>query len=129
VTTALDTVPHAASKPVVFAGFSQGAAMAYRAACRGSRQAAGIISVGGDVPPELLADPSTAFPPVLMIRGRTDEWYTQEKFDEDARALRARGVRLQALLLEGGHEWHAPVIEAAARFLQEAAAAPPSPRL
>jgi len=118
VTTALETVPHDASKPVIFAGFSQGAAMAYRAACRGVRQAAGIISVGGDVPPELLQDPSVVFPPVLMVRGRTDEWYTQQKFDDDADALRARGVALQPLLVEGGHEWHAPVIEAAGRFLQ-----------
>ena len=37
VTTALEAVPHDASRPVVFAGFSQGVAMAYRAACRGPR--------------------------------------------------------------------------------------------
>jgi predicted esterase len=128
VTAALETVPHDASKPVVFAGFSQGVAMAYRAACRGPHQAAGIISVGGDVPPELLQDSSVTFPSVLMIRGRTDEWYAQKKFEEDTEALRARGVALRSLLVEGGHEWHEPVIEAAGRFIDEAGGQRPSPR-
>ena len=56
VTAALEGVPYDPSRPVVFAGFSQGVAMAYRAACRGPRRAAGIITVGGDVPPELLQE-------------------------------------------------------------------------
>ena len=51
-----------------------------------------------------------AFPPVLMIRGSKDEWYRQQKFEEDTAALRARGVALRPLLVEGGHEWHEPVI-------------------
>jgi predicted esterase len=119
VTTALEGVPHAASRPIVFAGFSQGTAMAYRAACRGPRRAAGVISVGGDVPPELLQDPDVAFPRVLMIRGRADEWYAQQTFEDDAAALRARGVELESLLVEGGHEWHQPVIDAATRFLED----------
>ena len=119
VTTALEAVPHDASRPLVFAGFSQGVAMAYRAACRGPRRATGIIAVGGDVPPELLQDPDVEFPGVLMIRGRQDEWYRQQKFEEDTAALRARGVALQPLLVEGGHEWHEPVIDAAAAFIGE----------
>jgi predicted esterase len=128
ITTGLDGVPHDASGPIVFAGFSQGTAMAYRAACRGPRRAAGIISVGGDVPPELLQDPDVAFPRVLMIRGRDDEWYAQQKFEDDTAALRARRVELEALLVEGGHEWHQPVIDAAARFIDEVSGRPPSPR-
>ena len=118
VTAALDGVPHDPSRPVVFAGFSQGVAMAYRAACRGARRPAGIIAVGGDVPPELLRDPAVEFPDVLMIRGRQDEWYSQQKFDDDTAALRARDVRLRPLLVEGGHEWHEPVITAAREFLE-----------
>jgi predicted esterase len=117
VTAALESAPHDPSRPVVFAGFSQGVAMAYRAACRGPRPAAGIIAVGGDVPPELLLDPGMAFPPVLMIRGNKDEWYHQEQFEADTAALRARGGALRSLLVEGGHEWHAPVIIAAQEFL------------
>jgi predicted esterase len=126
ITAALESVPHNATGPIVFAGFSQGAAMAYRAACRGPRTAAGIISVGGDVPPELLQDPDVDFPRVLMIRGRADEWYAQQKFADDTTALRARGVELESLLVEGGHEWHQPVIDAAARFLNGVADPPRS---
>ena len=128
ITTALEGVPHDPSQPIVFAGFSQGTAMAYRAACRGSLRAAGIISVGGDVPPELLQDPDVAFPRVLMIRGRADEWYAQQKFDDDTAALRTRGVELESLLVEGGHEWHQPVIDAAARFLEDMGGRPPRTR-
>ena len=128
ITTALEGVPHDPSRPIVFAGFSQGTAMAYRAACRGPLRAAGIISVGGDVPPELLQDPDVAFPRVLMIRGRADEWYAQQKFDDDTAALRTRGVELESLLVEGGHEWHQPVIEAAGRFIEAVGGRPPSPR-
>ena len=128
VTTALEGVPHDASRPIIFAGFSQGTAMAYRAACRGAHRAAGVISVGGDVPPELLQDPDVDFPRVLMIRGRADEWYAQQKFEDDTAALRARGVELESLLVEGGHEWHRPVIDAAARFIAEAGGRPPSQR-
>src|SRR4029450_10039433 len=43
------------SEPIVFAGFSQGVAMAFRAAVLGSARASGVIAVGGDIPPELLA--------------------------------------------------------------------------
>jgi predicted esterase len=129
ITAALESVPHDASKPVVFAGFSQGVAMAYRTACRGPLRATGIIAVGGDVPPELLQDQDVTFPRVLMIRGRGDEWYGQQKFDDDTAALRARGVALQPLLVEGGHQWHEPVIEAAARFIDEVGGVRPSPRV
>ena len=63
VDAALDSVPHDEATRVVYAGFSQGVAMAFRAAVRGRAPGAGVIAIGGDVPPELLADPSSAFPP------------------------------------------------------------------
>lgn len=116
---ALETAPIDDSLPLVYAGFSQGVAMAYRTACRGPRPATAVIAVGGDVPPELLADPDVTFPRVLLIRGRNDEWYSQQKFDDDTAALRSRGVQHEALLVDGGHEWHAPVFEAAGRLLEE----------
>ena len=129
VTAALETVPHDPAKPAVFAGFSQGVAMAYRAACRGPRPAAGVIAVGGDVPPELLQDPEATFPRVLMIRGSRDEWLRQQKFEDDTDALRARGVALEPLLVEGGHDWHEPVTDAAARFIEAVGGSRPSPRV
>ena len=60
VDAALDAVPHDGSTRIVFAGFSQGVAMAFRAALRGRRRAAGVIAIGGDVPPELLVRSGTA---------------------------------------------------------------------
>ena len=40
--------------PVVYAGFSQGVAMAFRSAVLGRWPCAGVIAVGGEMPPELL---------------------------------------------------------------------------
>jgi len=42
-----------ASGPLVFTGFSQGVAMMFRAAVAQGRHVDGVISVGGDVPPEV----------------------------------------------------------------------------
>jgi predicted esterase len=74
VAAALDAVPHDRSTPIVYAGFSQGVAMAFRAAVRGPHGAAAIIAVGGDVPPELLQDASLTVPRVLLARGERDAW-------------------------------------------------------
>jgi predicted esterase len=114
---ALDSVPHDGSTRIVFAGFSQGVAMAFRAALRGIRRPAGVIAIGGDVPPELLADPAAAFPRILLARAARDEWFTEAKFDADVAALTARGVELRPLVYEGSHEWNEAVSSAAGEFL------------
>jgi predicted esterase len=118
VNAALDSVAHETFAKVVYAGFSQGVAMAFRSAVRGSRTAAGIIGVGGDVPPELLLDPHATFPFVLLARGMSDEWFTAEKFRADVNALVARGGRVRAHEFDGGHEWNDSFAVAAADFLQ-----------
>ena len=104
-------------EPIVLTGFSQGVAMAFRAAVRGRVSASGVIAVGGDIPPELLADPASRFPGVLLIRGATDEWYTEKRLAADVAALRARGDEPKALTHDGGHEWTAEVTGAVGRFL------------
>ena len=103
---------------VVYAGFSQGGQMAFRAAVRGDASSAGIVCVGADVPPELLADPVARFPPVLLVRGEGDDWYTQAKHDADVAALRGRGVDVVSRLHRGGHEWSTEVSAAVARWLE-----------
>jgi len=105
--------------PIVYAGFSQGVAMAFRAAVRGAAPAAGVIAVGGDVPPELLADASVAWPPVLLARGRAEEWYTAAKHDADVAALRARGAEVQPLTYDAAHEWTPAVAAAAGAWLAD----------
>ena len=117
VAAALEQVPHDESTRVVYAGFSQGAAMAYRAGVRGAGRAAAIVAVGGDVPPELLADGSARFPPVLVARGARDDWFTSTRFEKDVAALTERTKSLEPLEYDGAHEWNAAVSDAVARLL------------
>lgn len=105
--------------PVFTVGFSQGVAVAFRSGVRGRRRASGIIAVGGDVPPELIADASVEFPAVLLARGETDEWYTTEKITADVTALGARGIHPLVYLYPGGHDWTEDVADTAARFIQK----------
>jgi predicted esterase len=121
VAAALEGIPHDRSTRIVYTGFSQGAAMAFRAGVLGRDPASGIICVGGDVPPELLADSVLVFPPVLIARGTRDEWFTSAKFDTDMAALTGRGVGAQPLLYEGAHEWTVEVAGAAGVFLEKLA--------
>ena len=108
--------------PVVTAGFSQGAAMAFRAAVRARQRIAAVVAVGGDVPPELFADAHAAFPPPLIVRGERDEWYTAEKARKDLAALRARSVDAEVFVHSGGHEWTPEVAAAVAAFVSRFAA-------
>lgn len=117
-----------AAVPLVMVGFSQGVAMAFRAAVRGSRRADGVIAVGGDVPPELLEDPSSTFPPTRLLRGRDDEWYTAEKLAADVKALQARGVIVTAVTYEAGHVWDEAVSREAADFIARLTASTPRQR-
>ena len=101
-----------APRALVFEGFSQGTAMAYRAASDHSR-AAGLIAPSGDVPPEV----TSALPPVLVGRGTHDDWYSQEKFEKDLKFLNTITV-VSSLVFNGGHEWTEDFRVAAAEFLQ-----------
>jgi predicted esterase len=104
---------------IVFAGFSQGAGMAFRAAAHTSRGAAGVIAVGGDVPPELEPGALRRLTAALIVRGMSDALYPAEKFVEDERRLRDCSVNVRAVEIDGGHEWSSGVTEAAAEFLRE----------
>lgn len=115
VRNAITSLPSA--RTVVFAGFSQGAAMAARAAAR-IHPNAGLILLGGDIPPDVKADASVVLPPVLVGRGVRDEWYTDEKFKEDLSFLEVRS-RVTRCVFAGGHEWTDAFREAAAGFLED----------
>ena len=118
VASALDLVPHDERTRIVHAGFSQGVAMAFRAAVRGRDRASGVIAVGGEVPPELLADTSVEFPPVLLLRATRDDWYTSAKHDADVAALSARGLPFHSVVYDGAHEWTGAVGEAIGAFIR-----------
>jgi predicted esterase len=102
---------------LVYLGFSQGAAMAYRAAASCGQPCQGIIVLGGDVPPELAESDLSLFPPVLLGRGRSEEWYDAAKMEHDVELLRGKGVDIQPLIFDGGHEWTDQFRAAAGRFL------------
>ncbi len=117
VAAALDDVAHDDATRIVYAGFSQGVAMAFRAGVRGRDRASAVIAIGGDVPPELLADPSARFPSVLIARADNDEWVTQDRYEADVAALTARGVPVTSLQYEGTHDWTAAVASAIGDFI------------
>jgi predicted esterase len=106
---------------LVFAGFSQGVAMAFRAAVRGSAPPDGVIALGGDVPPDVRDQPASRFGRVLLGRGARDTWYTEEKLRADVTQLESMGVKVEAVVFDGGHEWTDEFRHAAARFLQSLA--------
>ena len=106
------------SAALVFAGFSQGVATAFRAAAASARRIDGLIAVGGDVPPEIGAAALGRIGRVLVCRGSRDEWYTTAKFDADIGRLRAGGATVTPLAFDGGHEWPGAVDAAAAAFLK-----------
>jgi len=110
----------AAGRPIarlVLCGFSQGAAMAFRAAARGRHRADVVVALGGDVPPELLADRTVSFDRVFLARGGSDPLYTAHKHEADLVALRDRCRRVDGFVFAGGHEWTEEVRGAVARLL------------
>lgn len=119
VDTVLDQLEREFGAPsaLVFAGFSQGVAMAYRAALLGRRSATALVAAGGDVAPDVL-DAARTWPPVFLATGRDDTWYTPARLEAEAAKLRERGAHVRTLVFEGGHEWGEAVAEAVAGLLK-----------
>ena len=84
---------------LVFLGFSQGVAMAWRAAT--NIPCDGVISLSGDVPPDVTA---SKLPPSLLARGKYENWYSEEKFKKDLSFLEGRSD-VTTCVFKGGHEW------------------------
>jgi predicted esterase len=112
-------VPGFSPGQLVFVGFSQGVAMAFRAALMGARSAAGIIALAGDIPPELKTDAATRhpWPKVLIGVGSKEQWYTGAKLDDDLAFLTSRGIDHSVVRFDGGHEWTDDFRTAAGKFL------------
>ncbi len=91
--------------PLVVLGFSQGTAMAWRAAAFTSVRVDGVIALGSDVPPELGDRDRVDFDRALVGRGRRDEWYSAEKLAADLALLEKLGLAPTVYEFDGGHEW------------------------
>ena len=114
--------PGAGAGSLVFIGFSQGAAMAYRAAVLGRHRAAGVIALGGDIPPEVKAAGAAALPPVLIGAGDAETWYTGARAEADVAFLASRRVAHDVVRYRGGHEWTEEFRAAAGRWLERVTA-------
>lgn len=110
-----------AVRTVVHAGFSQGAAMAYRAAVHSLPRYAGLIILGGDLPPDVAARSELKTAPILLGRGIHDTFYPQQKFAEDGSMLRALGADVTVSSFDGGHEWAPEFLAEAGNFLERLA--------
>lgn len=110
----LGTLPK--PRTLVYLGFSQGAAMAARAAAFAG-PVAGLILLGGELPPEIRTEDVPLPPQVLLARGTKDDWYTEEKFKNDLSFLETR-TRVTRCDFDGGHEWTDAFRHAATSFLR-----------
>lgn len=104
---------------LVFLGFSQGAAMAYRAAAGSGHRCHGVVVLGGDLPPELDERDLAGFPSVLLGRGSSEEWYDAAKMEHDVEVLRRKSIDVRPVVFTGGHEWTNEFRAAAGEFLRE----------
>ena len=91
---------------VVFAGFSQGVAMAFRAACASTAPVLGVMALGSDVPPELEPPVLGRIPAVLLGRGLSDDLYPLAQWDADRARLLDAGVDTDGFAFDAGHEWN-----------------------
>jgi predicted esterase len=105
-------------RPLIYAGFSQGVAMAYRAAALAQRPCDGLIALAADLPPDV-APVAGTLPRILIGRGTQEEWYTADKSAKDLDVLRAAGVSVAEHVFDGGHLWTPEFITAAAAFIDE----------
>ena len=71
----------------------------------------------------------STFPRVLMIRGSQGRVVSPAEIRGRYGGLARAGCRTAAAPVEGGHEWHDPVIDAAARFIEAVGGSRPSPRV
>ena len=107
------------ARRMAIVGFSQGVAMAYRAAARCGHAVDALVALAGDVPPELRERPWGARPAVLLGRGSREEWYREEQLEADLLTLGALGLEAEACRFEGGHEWGRDFVERARDFLAD----------
>jgi predicted esterase len=112
---------------LVYCGFSQGTAMAYRSAAFAGHARHGLIILAGDLSPDVRPH-AAGLPPVLIGRGTLEEWYTEDKARADIEHLRSAGVAVAEHVFEGGHERHPSFAARAGAFLDEIASGPADER-
>jgi predicted esterase len=105
------------TRPLIYVGFSQGVAMAYRAAALVQRPCDGIIALAGDVPPDV-APLAASLPRVLLGRGTDDRWYDAGKAAADLTILKPSTTVVEHVF-EAGHVWDPSFVARAGAFVDE----------
>ena len=106
------------TRPMIYVGFSQGVAMAFRAAAFVQRPCDAIVALASDVPPDV-APVAATLPPTLLGRGDRDEVYPASQAAKDLGLLQSAGVRVEECVFSGGHLWTPAFIEKSAHFIDE----------
>jgi predicted esterase len=106
------------TRPMIYVGFSQGVAMAFRAAALVQRPCDGVIALASDVPPDV-TPLAASLPRVLYGRGERDDLYPAIQSTKDLELLRTAGVDANAVTFNGAHEWTTAFIEKSAAFVDE----------
>ena len=106
------------TRPLIYVGFSQGVAMAYRAAAFAQRPCDAVIALAGDVPPDV-APLAASLPKVLIGRGTEDKWYDADKAAKDLDLIKQAGIEVIEHVFEGGHTWAPGFIAKSAAFIDE----------
>lgn len=105
------------TRPLIYVGFSQGVAMAYRSAAFVQRPCDGIIALAGDLPPDV-APLAASLPKVLLGRGTEDKWYDAAAASKDLAILQPATTVIEHVF-EAGHVWEPGFIARAGEFADE----------
>jgi predicted esterase len=105
--------------PLLFAGFSQGVSMAFRAAVASTILPAAVVGVGGDVPPEIQPEALGRLSGAMLCSGLNDPYYSKEKLRDDEARLTGAGVATRVFEFDGGHVWPPELDEILPRFIRD----------
>jgi predicted esterase len=101
---------------IVFHGFSQGTAMACRAALLGKFKSSGVILLGGDIPPEF--DNLHRINRILLARGKRDKFYSSVRWKKDIARVKHSNIESHICEFDGGHGGHENYYKAVGEFLE-----------
>lgn len=90
---------------LIFTGFSQGAAMVWRAGLV-CKEASLLLPLGGDIPPEILQQPPKSFPKIYMGRCLDDEKIPLKFWQRDQGFLKASLFDFSIWEGAGHHHWN-----------------------
>ena len=105
-------------KHLIFAGFSQGAAMAYRAAAIGKHPAKLLLINGGDIPPDLNNQQLSDLCPTLVIAGDQDQAYNSEQMLDDQKRVKDLS-QFSFATFTGPHSWPSTASDLCNTFIQQ----------